>query len=81
MAPEEDKFLIDVYSVNHLQDFRLGARPQIPRQATTAHAEEPEHLEGHDMDINETLVPKGPPILKDLVHQLLCEVQTLSDQQ
>ena len=49
MALEDDRFLIDVYSVDQLLGFRLKARPQILRQATTTHAEEPEHLEGHDI--------------------------------
>lgn len=52
MALKDDRFLIDVYSVDQLQDFRLGARLQIPCQAV-AYIEEPEYLKGHDMDIND----------------------------
>lgn len=74
MALKDGRFLIDVYSVDQLQDFRLGVRLQIPCQAI-AYVEELEYLKGHDKDINEL------PALEDLVQQLHFKVQTLSEQQ
>lgn len=41
LAPEDDRLLNNIYSVYKLTDFRLIARPRIPRRATAAHAEEP----------------------------------------
>ena len=31
IAPEDDRMLNDVYSEDELPDFRLGARPRVPR--------------------------------------------------
>ena len=38
LAPEDDRMLNDIYSKDELPDFRLGARPRVPRRAAAASA-------------------------------------------
>ena len=35
IAPDGDRMLNNIYSEDELPDFRLGARPRVPRRATT----------------------------------------------
>ena len=40
LAPEDDRLLNNIYSIDQFLEFRLGARPRVPCRTTIAHAEE-----------------------------------------
>lgn len=58
---EDDQVLNEVYPTDQLPDFKLGARPQVPRWAAAASANEAKEHEGHDIDIDEFPINKKPP--------------------
>ena len=66
--------LNDVQSEDELPDFRLGARPRIPRRAAAPASQ--------DDEPTETVVPPAASaVLEDRFQQLLNRVDTLSQQQ
>ncbi|KAL9426824.1 hypothetical protein AB3S75_033579 [Citrus x aurantiifolia] len=77
IAPEDDRMLNDVYSEDELPNFRLGARPHVPRRATAPAANAPQ-----DDEPTETAVPPAASAVpEDRFQQLLDQVDALSQQQ
>ncbi|KAH9668399.1 hypothetical protein KPL70_021401 [Citrus sinensis] len=69
LAPEDDRMLNDVCSEDELPDFRLGARPRVPRRAAASQDDEP----------TETAVPPAASAVpEDSFQQLLDRVDALS---
>lgn len=80
LAPEDDRMLNDVYSEDELPDFRLGARPRVPRRAAAPAA--PEAAASQDDEPIETVVPPAASAVpEDRFQQLLDRVDALSQQQ
>ena len=68
--------LNDVYSEDELPDFRLGARPRVPRKATAA---TPATASSHNDEPAEPAVPPAASTVPaDLFQQLFDKVDFLS---
>lgn len=67
VTPEDDQVLNEVYPADQLPDFKLGARPQVPRWAAAASANEAKEREGHDIDIDEFPINKKSPPSESLM--------------
>jgi len=74
LAPEDDRMLNDVYSEDELPDFRLGARPRVPRRAAAPAADAPQDDEPTETDVP----PAASTIPEDRFQQLLNRVDALS---
>ena len=75
--------LNDVYSEDELPDFRLGARPRVPRRAAAPAAPvSPAADASQDDEPTETAVPPAASAVpEDRFQQLLDRVDALSQQQ
>lgn len=72
--------LNNVYLADQQPNFRLGARPQVPRWVAGAQTEETDQHERHEMDTDEYQVPKARPVSERVLQQLIGEVRSLSEQ-
>ena len=75
--------LNDVYSEDELPDFRLGARPRVPRRAAAPAAPAaPAATASQDDEPTKTAVPPAASAVpEDRFQQLLDQVDALSQQQ
>ena len=83
-APEDDRMLNDIYSEDELPDFRLRARPRVPRRAAVTPPPPPASVAAASQD-DEPAEPAVPPatstIPADHFQQLSDKVDLLSQQQ
>ena len=78
LAPEDDRMLNDVYSEDELPDFRLGARPRVPRWATAAAAAAASSQD--DEPAEPAVPPAASTVPADRIQQLFDKVDVLSQQ-
>ena len=78
LASKDNSMLNDIYFADKLPNFRLGARPRVPLQATATQAKEPKEKDEHDLDTDVPLTSEDSSASKGLMQQILSQVRTLS---
>uniref|UniRef100_A0A1S8ACQ5 Uncharacterized protein n=1 Tax=Citrus limon TaxID=2708 RepID=A0A1S8ACQ5_CITLI len=74
VAPEHDRMLNDVYPLDQLPDFRLGAKPPPPRRGSISQPLVKFNSEKHEMDTDQPQALEDPPASDGLMQQLVGEV-------